>query len=59
MQQIYRRTPMPKYDCKTSLLKSYFGMGVLCKSAAYFKNTFSYEHLLRAAFVKAWYLVAI
>ena len=53
MQQIYRRTPMPKYDCKTSLLKSYFGMDVLCKSAAYFKNTFSYEHLLRAAFVKA------
>ena len=27
MQQIYRRTPMPK--CKATLLKSHFGMGVL------------------------------
>ena len=36
MQQIYRRTPMPKCDftkvplsCKATLLKSHFGMGVL------------------------------
>ena len=27
MQQIYRRTPMPK--CKAILLKSHLGMGVL------------------------------
>ena len=31
MQQIYRKTPMTKYDfsCKETLLKSYFSMGVL------------------------------
>ena len=29
MQQIYRRAPMPKCDCKANLLKSHFGMGVL------------------------------
>ena len=32
MQQIYRRTPMPKYDfnkvSKATLLKSHFGVGV-------------------------------
>ena len=29
MQQIYRRTPMPKCSCFATLLKSHFGMGVL------------------------------
>ena len=31
MQQIYRRTPMPKYDFNNvaTLLKSHFGMGTL------------------------------
>ena len=29
MQQTYRRTPMPRCDCKKTLLKSHFGMGVL------------------------------
>ena len=29
MQQIYRRTSMPKCDFKTTLLKSHFGMDVL------------------------------
>ena len=31
MQQIYRKTPMQKYDfnCFATLLKSHFGMGVL------------------------------
>ena len=32
MQQIYRRTPMPKCDLnkvKTTLFKSHFGIGVL------------------------------
>ena len=29
MQQIYRRTPMPKCDFNAALLKSHFVMGVL------------------------------
>ena len=41
MQQIYRRTPVPKYDFNKIGLKSHFGMGVLLKFAAYFQNTFS------------------
>ena len=51
MRQIYRRTPMPKCDFKATLLKSHFGMGVLCKFAAYFENTFSQEQFWRAATV--------
>ena len=35
MQQIYRRTPMPKFD----FLKSHFGMSLSCKFAVYFRNT--------------------
>ena len=35
MQQIYRRTPCPHLFC--------------CKFAAFFQNTFSWEHLWRAA----------
>ena len=41
MQQIYRRTPMPKYD----LLKSHFGMGVLQKiifGTPFTKDTFGW-----------------
>ena len=29
IHQVYRRTPMPKYDFKATLLKSHIGMGVL------------------------------
>ena len=36
---------------KATLLKSHFGMGVICKFAADFQNTFSYEHLWVAASV--------
>ena len=45
MQQIYRRTSLPKCDfnkvAKQLFLKSHFGLGVPCKFAAYLKNTFS------------------
>ena len=51
MQQIYKSTPMPK--CKATLLKSHYDMGVLLYIAAYFQNTFSWEHLWMAASVKA------
>ena len=42
MQQIYRRTSMPK--CTLAWMFS-------CKFATYFQNTFSYEHLWVAASV--------
>ena len=48
MQQIYRRTPMPK--CEFS--KLHLGMGVLLYKNLlhiYFQNTFSEEHLWMAA----------
>ena len=41
MQQVYRRTTIPK--CLTWVS--------FCKFAAYFQNTFFYEHLLKAASV--------
>ena len=41
---------MPKSDA--TLLKSQFGMGVSCKFAVYFQNTFSYEHLWTASSVR-------
>ena len=54
MQQIYRRTPMPKCDfnkvalqlCWNCILAWVF----TCKLAAYFLNTFLYEHLCRTTF---------
>ena len=52
MQQIYRRTPLPKcYLNKVALFKSHFGIGVSCKFAAYFQSTFSQEYLWLAASV--------
>ena len=36
--------------CKATLLESHFAMGVLLKFAAYFQNTFSYDHLWWIAF---------
>ena len=53
MQQIYRRTPMPKCDFSKVALQLYWNRtstGVFsCKFAAYFQNTFSQEHLWVAA----------
>ena len=47
MQQIYRKTPMPKCDF-TKVPK------FSCKFAAYLQNTFSSEHLWRAASESTW-----
>ena len=38
-----------KLESKATLLKSHFGMGVLCKFATCFQNTISQEHVLVAA----------
>ena len=45
MQQIYRRTPMPKFDYWNHTSAWVFS----CKFAAYFQNTFFLEHLWTAA----------
>ena len=49
MQQIYRRTPMPKCDFnKVALQVNWNRTSVWvtsCKFAAYFRNTFTLEHL--------------
>ena len=48
MQQIYRRTPMPKCDFNKVALELYWNRTLSwlfsCNFAAYFQNTFSYEH---------------
>ena len=45
MQQIYRRTPMPKWDLDKVALQIYWNRTsawvFTCKFAAYFENTFS------------------
>ena len=53
MQQIYRRTPRPKYGFNKVALQL-FGTHTStwvfsCKFAAHFKNTFFFEHLWTAA----------
>ena len=49
MQQIYRRTPMPKCDFNNAALQFYWNLTLAwvssCKFAAYFQDTFSYENL--------------
>ena len=46
MQQIYRRTPMPKCDFDKVALQLCTSTWVIsCKFAAYFQNNFSQEHL--------------
>ena len=52
MQQIYRRTPMPKCDFNTvaaTLLKSHFGMGVLLQICCISSEHLSLIHLCMAA----------
>ena len=53
MQQIYRRTPMPKCDFNKDEKQLYWNRTSAgffsCKFAAYFQNTLSYEQLLVAA----------
>ena len=53
IQQIYRRTPMPKYDFNKVALQLYWNHTSVwvfsCKCAAYFLNTFYQEHLWKAA----------
>ena len=53
MQQIYRRTPMPKCNLNEVALQLYLNRTSAwvfsCKFAAYFQNTFSMEHLWVAA----------
>ena len=48
MQQIYKSTPMPKYDSnKVALQLSWSNTSALvfsCKFAAYYQNIFSTEH---------------
>ena len=48
MQQIYRRTPMPKWDFN-KVANCTLAWAFSCKFAAYFQNTLSYEHLWTAA----------
>ena len=54
MQQIYRRTPMPKSDLNKVTLQLYWKHTSTwmfsCKFPAYFQNTFSQVHLLKTAF---------
>ena len=49
MQQIYRRTPMPKCNFNKVALQLYLNRTSACvfscKLAAYFQNTFFQEHL--------------
>ena len=53
MQQIYRRTPIPKCDFNKIALQLYWNHTSArvfsCKFAAYLQNTFFYEHLRTAA----------
>ena len=53
MQQIYRRTPMPKCDFNKVAKKLYWNptsaLMFSCTFAAYFQNTFSQEHHWMAA----------
>ena len=53
MQQIYRRTPVPKSNLNEVALQLYLSRTSVwlfsCKFAAYFQNTFSMEHLWVAA----------
>ena len=53
MQQIYRRTPMPKCDFNKVALQVYCNRTSAwvfsCKFAAYFQNTFLRKHLWMAA----------
>ena len=53
LQQIHWRTPMPKCDFNKVAKQLYWNHTLACvfscKFAAYFKNTFSKEHLLGAA----------
>ena len=63
MQQIYRRTPMPKCDFSKVALQLYWNRTspwvFSCKFAAYFQNNFSQEHLWVAAFDPALRKVGI
>ena len=56
MQQIYRRTPMPKWDFNKVAKQLYWSHTSTCvfsyKFAAYFQNTFSQEHLWKPASVQ-------
>ena len=53
MQQIYRKTPMPKCHCNKFTKQLYISAWVFsCKFAAYLQNTFLCEHLWRAASIK-------
>ena len=58
MQQIYRRTPMPKCGFNKVALQLYWNRSSAWvftgKFALYFQNTFSFEHLWRAA-SEQWY----
>ena len=66
MQQIYRGTPMPKCDFNNAAKKLYWNRTSAwvfsCKFAAYFPNTFSWEHLWVAAsesyIDKIWQILA-
>ena len=56
MQQIYRRTPMPKCDFNKVALQLYWNhtsaWAFSCKFTAYFQNIFSEEHLWRTCSVR-------
>ena len=60
MQQIYRRTSIFKYeyDFNKVVLQKYWNCTLawvfFCKFAAYFQNTFFWEHLWRVASVYIW-----
>ena len=56
MQQIYRRTPMPRCDFNEVANQLYWNRTsawvLSCKFAAYFQSTFSWKHLWRVASVE-------
>ena len=57
IQQIYRKTPMSKYDFNKVAKQFYWNHNsawVFCKFAAYFQNTFSKVYIWRAASVLIW-----
>ena len=49
MQQIYRKTPMPKSDFNKVAFQFTSTSVFSCKFAAYFQNTFSQVHLWKTA----------
>ena len=63
MQQIYRRTTLPKCDFNKVAKQLYWNRTSAwvfsCKLAAYFQKNFSSEHLLMAASENTWKIMKV